>query len=140
MISGVRVPSLVTLPLVDALMYLLLLLTELGGWRFSELFDVAADVDDLGWVVVVISDPIEARPLSEDALQLPLDECGSSLLPPVLRNLRCAELSRSFTVAMFMTGMLMLDFSLEEQEGFRSCKDFRSLSMFRLRFSVTVSY
>lgn len=72
--SGVRVPSLVTLLDVDVLaLNLLLLFTELGWW-FRELLEVAADVVDLGCVVEVISEPMDARPLSELALQLPLDE------------------------------------------------------------------
>lgn len=80
------------------------------------------EVVDLG--CVVISEPIDALPLSELALQLPLDECGSSL-PARLCRL-CVELSRNFT-ATFMTevrgvamGRLMLDFSDDDSEGFLS--------------------
>lgn len=94
--------------------------------------------------MVVNSEPIEARPLSELALQLPLEECGSSLLPPVRLSRRCAELSRNFTaifitdVSGVATGKLTLDFSDDDTDGLRSCVR-RSLSTFRLRFRVTVS-
>lgn len=139
-------PSLVILLEVDVFtLKRRLLFAELGACWLRELFDVAVEVEDFGWVVVVNSDPMEALPLSELALQLPLEECGgSSLLPPDLRWRRCAELSRNFT-AMFMTeerglemGRLTLDLSDDEIEGLRSC-DRRSLSTFRLRFIVTVS-
>lgn len=67
-------PSLVTLPEVEVLkLNLLREFTELGGW-FKELLLVAAEVVLLGCVVEVISEPIEALPLSELALQLPLLE------------------------------------------------------------------
>lgn len=83
MISGVKVPSLVTLLEADVLMKRLLLLTELGVmcW-FNEFVDVVADVVDFGCVVVlVISEPIEALPLSELALQFPLEEWSSFPVP-----------------------------------------------------------
>lgn len=103
------------------------------------------DVVDFGCVVLVISEPIEALPLSELALQLPLEEWGSSLPAERLCRL-CAELSRNFTVT-FVTaergvaiGKLILDFSEEDREGFRSCVDFRSLFTLRVRRVVTVSY
>lgn len=82
------------------------------------------EVVDFG--CVVISEPIEALPLSELALQFPLEECGSSLFPPERRCRRWAELSRNFT-AMFITdvngvvtGKLILDFSEDDREGLRS--------------------
>lgn len=78
MMSGVRVPSLVTLPEPEVLRNLLLLMMELGGpwWlMFSELLEVPAEVVLLGGtVVVVISEPMLVRPDSELADQFPLDE------------------------------------------------------------------
>lgn len=141
--SGVNVPSLVTLPDVEVFtLYRLLLFTELGCW-FNELLEVAADVEDLGWVVEVISEPMEALPLSELALQFPLDECGSSLLPNLLNRL-CVELSLNFTAMLMtcdkgLTGMFMLDFSDDDIEELRSCV-LLSFSKSRFRFIVTVSY
>ncbi|KAH1005232.1 hypothetical protein HUJ04_006255 [Dendroctonus ponderosae] len=138
--SGVNVlPSLVTLPDVELLkLNLLRELTELGGW-FNELLLVAAEVVLLGWVVEVISEPMEARPLSELALQFPLEEFGSSLFP--CRRRRCSELSRSFT-AIFITEDKVAagtDFSELDIEEFLSCV-LRSLSKSLLLFIVTVSY
>lgn len=142
MMSGVSVPSLVTLPEVEVLtLNFLRLLTEPGGCWFSELFEVQVEVVDLG--CVVISEPMEALPLSELALQLPLEEWGSSL-PARLCRL-CVELSLSLT-ATFITddsgvamGRLILDFSEEDSDGFRSWFAFRSLVALRDRFIVTVS-
>lgn len=129
------VPSLVTLPEAEWLkLKRLLLFTEPGAW--SELLDVAADVVDLGWAV--ISEPIEARPLSELALQFPEEECGSSLFPPLLLNLKAA-LSLNFTVnAVGAAGTLVLDFS-EDVLGLRSWVIFFSRSTLRRRRRVTVS-
>lgn len=96
---------------------------------------------------MVISLPMEARPDSELALQLPLDECGCSSLPAA--SMRCSPLrrcrfnvavSRIFTCAAPASGeascnlprnwpleeTLML-FSDEEYEGFRSCENLDSL-------------
>lgn len=57
---------------------------------------------------MVISLPIDVLPDSELALQLPLDECGSSLLPnAVLRCLRMEEDSRSLT-GLIEAGMLVV--------------------------------
>lgn len=102
------------------------------------------DALDLG--CMVISLPMEARPDSELALQLPLDECGCSSLPaasmrciPLRRCLFSVAVSRIFTCAAAseedncnlprnwpLDETLML-FSDEEYEGFRSCENRDSL-------------
>lgn len=57
---------------------------------------------------MVISLPIDVLPDSELALQLPLDECGSSLFPSAVRRcLRIEEDSRSFT-GLIEAGMLVV--------------------------------
>lgn len=121
------------------------LIIELGGpdddgcvlWFSDEL-----EALDLGCVVVVvISLPIEVRPDSELALQLPLDEWGSSLLAsPVRRCRRRAVGSRIFTACEKLTlpdwvtatvGIPVLNGKLrsdEEYDGFRSCESRRSFS------------
>ena len=76
-------PSLVTLLEAEVFKNRRRLIIELGGpllW-FNEVLEAL----DLGCVVVVISLPIEVRPDSELALQLPLDEWGSSRLPRAVR-------------------------------------------------------
>lgn len=90
----------------------------------------------------MISLPIDVLPDSELALQLPLDECGSSLVPkPPRRCRRSAVGSRIFTgiadtpatpfCVTTIDGKPELAVKLrsdEEYDGFRSCESRRSFS------------
>jgi len=115
------------------------------GWKLDTFSDVLEALD-LG--CMVISLPMEARPDSELALQLPLEEWGCSSLParacrPFRRCLFRVAVSRILTWAAAPSGpdpedscslplswplldTLML-FSEEEYEGFRSCENRDSL-------------
>lgn len=146
--SGVAVPSLVMLLEADVFKKRRREIIELGGpldpgwWWFKEPLEAL----DFGWVVVVISLPIEVRPDSELALQFPeLEFCSSFCPNPCRLCLRINEDSRNFT-GFKGTGIVESDatatlFSLcEEYEGFRSCESFLSFSFscWRLRNALFI--